>query len=63
VSRGDVRQAEVTLSDSTVSRPSPRVVLEVEPRELEVERIRSAMQRAEELTGDAADALEAAAAG
>ena len=28
-------------------------------RELEVERIRSAMQRAQELTGDAAEALEA----
>ncbi len=32
-------------------------------RELKVERIRSAMQRAEELTVDAAEALEAAAAG
>jgi hypothetical protein len=36
---------------------------QIASRELEVERIRSAMQRAQELTGDAAEALEAAAAG
>lgn len=36
---------------------------QIAARELEVERIRSAMQRAQELTGDAAEALEAAAAG
>lgn len=34
---------------------------QIAARELEVERIRSAMQRAQELTDDAADALEAAA--
>jgi hypothetical protein len=36
---------------------------QIASRELEVERIRSAMHRAQELTGDAAEALEAAAAG
>lgn len=36
---------------------------QIAARELEVERIRSAMQRADELTDDAADALEAAAVG
>lgn len=36
---------------------------QIASRELEVERIRSAMQRAQELSGDAAEALEAAAAG
>lgn len=36
---------------------------QIAARELEVERIRSAMQRAQELSGDAAEALEAAAAG
>jgi hypothetical protein len=36
---------------------------QIASRELEIERIRSAMQRAQELTGDAAEALEAAAAG
>lgn len=36
---------------------------QIAARELEVERIRSAMDRAQELTGDAAEALEAAAAG
>ena len=33
---------------------------QIAARELEVERIRSAVQRAEELSGDAASALEAA---
>ena len=36
---------------------------QIAARELEVERIRSAMQRAKELAGDAAEALEATAAG
>jgi hypothetical protein len=36
---------------------------QIAARELEVERIRSAMQRAQELTDDAGQALEAAAAG
>ena len=36
---------------------------QIASRELEVERIRSAMLRAQELSGDAAEALEAAAAG
>lgn len=36
---------------------------QIAARELEIERIRSAMQRAQELTGDAAEALEAVAAG
>lgn len=35
---------------------------QIAARELEIERIRSAMQRAQELTDDAAEALEAAAA-
>jgi hypothetical protein len=34
---------------------------QIAARQLEVERIRSALQRAQELTSDAADALEAAA--
>lgn len=36
---------------------------QIAARELEVERIRSAMQRAQELSDDAGEALEAAAAG
>lgn len=36
---------------------------QIASREIEVERIRSAMQRAKELSGDAAEVLEAAAAG
>ena len=36
---------------------------QIAARELEVERTRSAMQRAQELSGDAAEALEAAATG